>query len=356
MKKRYLIAGLVVLIAFLAYSQRGFIALQVLPGAIEKAMSGNMLNELEDGLHISLCGAGGPMPDPVRSGPCVAVIAGKNLFVVDAGSGGARNLGRLRYPLGDITALFLTHFHSDHIDGLGELAMMRWVNGANISPLPVYGPEGVSRIVDGINDAYARDATYRNDHHGDSVAPLTGMGMKARDIGTPEEGESIVVYDSGGAKVEMILVDHYPVRPAVAYRFSYANRTLLISGDTVKSANIEKFAQDIDLLVHEALAPNLVMIMNAAAQVSGNAGMAKITTDILDYHATPVEAAETARDAGVGHLLYYHIVPPLLLPGSEAVWLAGVDEVFDDYTVGVDGVTISLPANSAEIRLVKSGM
>ena len=96
--------------------------------------------------------------------------------------------------------------------------------------------------------------------------------------------------------------------------------------------------------------------MNAAARTVGDQRMAKITHDILDYHATPVQAAETARDAGVGHLLYYHIVPPLTLPGAQAAWLEGVDEVFSDYTVGQDGVTFTLPPDGDEIIKVRSGL
>ena len=61
--------------------------------------------------------------------------------------------------------------------------------------------------------------------------------------------------------------------------------------------------------------------------------------DVPDYHASPVEAAETARDAGVGHLLYYHIVPPIVVPGQETLWLNGAGEIFPDYTVGYDGVS-----------------
>jgi ribonuclease Z len=131
---------------------------------------------------------------------------------------------------------------------------------------------------------------------------------------------------------------------------------VLISGDTAKSANIEKFAQGVDLLVHEALSPQLVNMMNATAKKVGNSILEKITHDILDYHASPVEAAETARDADVGHLLYYHIVPPLIFPGAEAVWLEGVDEVFSDYTMGLDGTTFTLPPNSDEIIKVRDGI
>ena len=94
--------------------------------------------------------------------------------------------------------------------------------------------------------------------------------------------------------------------------------------------------------------------MNAAATKNGNAVMERITFDILDYHASPKEAAETARAAGVGHLLYYHIVPPLVFPGQGS-FLDGADDIFPDYTVGQDGVSFSLPAYSDEIK-IRSGL
>jgi len=75
---------------------------------------------------------------------------------------------------------------------------------------------------------------------------------------------------------------------------------------------------------------------------------------VLDYHTSPVEAAEIARDAEVGHLLYYHVVPPIDIPGLEAVWLDGVDDIFKKYTLGLDGTLFTLPSNSQKIIKVKS--
>ena len=104
-----------------------------------------------------------------------------------------------------------------------------------------------------------------------------------------------------------------PVDPAVGLLIKiYKGRTALITGDTYESAVVEQHANVIDLLVHEELAPNLVTIMNAAAAKNGNAVMEKITFNILDYHASSKEATEIARAAGVGHLLYYPIVPRLV--------------------------------------------
>jgi ribonuclease Z len=97
-------------------------------------------------------------------------------------------------------------------------------------------------------------------------------------------------------------------------------------------------------------------MLNTAAEDQGNEILAKITHDILDYHASPVEAAETARDAGVGHLLYYHIVPPIQVPGQGELWLDGAADVFPNYTIGEDGVGFSMPADGSEILQVSEGL
>jgi ribonuclease Z len=90
--------------------------------------------ELPDGLHVFMCGSGSPMPDPARAGPCVGVIAGSHAMVFDIGSGGARRLARMGFPVGRLEKIYLTHLHSDHIDGLGELMLQAWVGGSRSTP------------------------------------------------------------------------------------------------------------------------------------------------------------------------------------------------------------------------------
>lgn len=331
---------------------RDAITLKLMERTLDKNLAESLVTDLPDGLHVYLCGAGSPMVDLKRSGPCTAIIVGDEVFVVDTGSSATKVLQQGRVPLGNIEGVFLTHFHSDHIDGLGELIMQRWANGQRTDALPVIAPHGVQRVVKGFNLSYFLDDGYRIAHHSEKIMPPTGSNAEAVPFKVPMKGEGLVVFEKDELKVTAFQVDHRPVAPAVGYRFDYKGRSVVISGDTVKSAIVAKFATDTDVLIHEALSKELVnMINNRAAQIGRN-NIATIAHDILDYHTTPVEAAETAQEAQVGHLLFNHIVPPLPIQPLENVFVKGVDEVFDgEFTIGKDGTFVTLPANSKEIKI-----
>jgi ribonuclease Z len=356
MQKRYVVLLIILLMAIVGFSQRDNLVTRLLQVGIDRQFSTNTLSSLGDGLHVALCGAGSPLPAPRASGPCVAVAAGDAMYVVDVGTDSPRNLARMGWAASALEGAFITHFHSDHIDGLGELMTLRWAGGSFESPLPVHGPSGIERVVNGFNEAYAQDFIYRQAHHGDSVAPLEAAGGIAKPFLKPASGQTAKLVDKDGLTIEAFSVTHSPVEPAVGYRFTYKGRTLVISGDTIKDQNIVEMSRGADLLVHEALAANLVALLNEGARNNGQEIMAKITHDIPDYHATPMDAAETAAEAGVGHLVYYHIVPALLIPGQERLFLNGAQDVFPNFTIGYDGVAFTLPPDSDDIIQISDGL
>lgn len=348
--------GLLVLAGVLNRTIGDRLVLKLMQRQVVANLSGASFAEFGDGLNIVLCGSGSPFPDVKRAGPCVAVIAGQQVLIIDTGSGSARNLAPAGVPAGKIAAVLLTHFHSDHIDGLGELLLQRWGNGAHTSPTPVIGPTGVEQVVAGFNMAYAQDFTYRVAHHGPKIIPPGGGGGVAQPFGMPAPGEGKVVYEHGGLKVTAFAVDHRPIEPAVGYRIDYKGRSAVISGDTIKSANLAQFAKGADVLLHEALAPQLVSVISAGAKEAGAANIEQISHDILNYHTTPVEAAEIAQGAGVKQLVFYHLVPVLPIKRLEPIFLRGVADVYKGgVTIAQDRSWISLPANSAEVKLGRRG-
>lgn len=304
---------------------------------------------LPDGLHVGLCGSGSPFPDEQRGGPCTLVLAGKRLFVFDAGNAATRNIGRMGFAHGRIEAVFLTHFHSDHIDGLGELMLQRWVAGGNRAPLAVHGPAGVEQVVQGLMQAYRQDQGYRVAHHGEATVSQSGFGAQALAFTPGADGRAILLQDAD-LEISAFVVDHAPVQPSVGYRIRYKDRTLVLSGDTKKSAAVQREAAGVDLLVHEALSEPLLGALRQVAASQGRTRLEKILLDIVDYHSTPEQAAQTARDAKVRYLLLNHIVPPLPLPGMEKAFLGDAPNIYSGpLRVGRDGDLLSLPAGSSAI-------
>lgn len=304
-----------------------------------------------DALHVITTGTGAPLPDPKRVGPQAVVVAGDQMLVFDTGPGSTRQLALTGLNISSVNALFLTHFHSDHISDLGEFMLQHWTGTGVTEPLKIYGPPGVEEVVDGFLTAYRLDRGYRIDHHGADVMPPSGFGCVAHtfDLGT-DLMSSDVVYEAGDVQVIAFNVDHPPVVPAVGFRVNYKDRSVMITGDTIYSDSLIHHAMGADLMVSDSLNHKMSQWVADAGQDMDN-NLSSVTEDIQESHIRPEEAALVAKEAGVPVLIITHVLPPVpdqlinpFLREARAIYSG-------ELRMANDGTLISLPVNSDQYSI-----
>jgi ribonuclease Z len=249
-----------------------------------------MAEPSHDTFRITLLGSGAPPPRLDRFGPSTLVEAGNEKFIFDAGRGAMQRLHQLGIPFSDITGMFLTHHHSDHVVGFPDLWLTGWIGrpwGKRNVPFQIWGPEGTRQMMEHLPKAFAVDIRVRSRNY-----PPEGVRLEARDVG---EG---VVFDSHGIKVVAFEVDHGGEElPAYGYRIDYQGRAVVISGDTTFNENLIRHSQSVDLIVHEVIA------------ISGSApeGQEQLKR-IAGNHTTPEQATEVFSRFKPKLAVYNHLL------------------------------------------------
>ena len=266
-------------------------------------------------MKITLLGTGSPIPDPLRAGPCTLVQAGGENVMVDCGRGAMMRLMAAGVFPGMVSTCLVTHLHSDHITDLNDLVTSRWVMMPVNVPLRVIGPPGIRAVVDAMLQMLTPDQQYRHDHHDDLRAngPLT---VNVEEVGP---GDSFTIGAVSGTVHE---TDHRPVRPSIGFRLEHDGKAVALAGDTVPCAGVDEMCHDADAYVQTVIRHDLV---SALADALPNGERMR---DILDYHSSVEQAAQTAARAGVKNLVLTHYVPPMA-PGQEDDWKAQATAHFD---------------------------
>jgi ribonuclease Z len=247
--------------------------------------------------RVTLLGTGAPPPVLNRFGPSTLVEAGRRKFIFDAGRGAMQRLHQLGIPFADISGIFLTHHHSDHVVGFPDLWLTGWIGrpwGKRNVPLPVWGPEGTKEMMEYLPKAFAVDIRVRSHNY-----PLEGVKLLPTEI---TEG---TVFDQDGVKVTAFKVDHFAEKlPAYGYRIDYRGASAVLSGDTTFNENLIEHARGADLIVHEVTA--------ASGSAAENAEQLK---RISANHTTPEQAAVVFSRARPKLAVYNHL---LLFGGAKA--------------------------------------
>ena len=283
-------------------------------------------------LTVTLLGTGCPPAVMNRFGPSTLVEAGEQKFLFDAGRGALQRLVQLNVPWQAIDSLFFTHLHSDHVVGFPDLWLTGWLiaPGRNV-PLQVWGPTGTADMMSHLREAYKYDIAVRIEN--DRATP-DGITLLVDEV---REG---VVYQKNGVRVTAFEVDHAPVKPAFGYRIDYAGHSIVLSGDTRVSEKLIRYAEGVDVLVHEVFVPETLQRAGVPPERARN---------IIDYHTTAEQAGRVFARTKPKLAVYSHICMPaateqdLLVPTREAY--AGPLEIGEDLmAIDIDnGVSIRKP-------------
>jgi ribonuclease Z len=254
-----------------------------------------------------ILGSGSPLPDAARAGPSTLVRTQAGDLLVDCGRGVLMRAAGAGSGAGALRAVLLTHLHSDHTTDLNDVITSRWVTSFQPNPLIVYGPVGTTTLVAQTEAMLEADIGYRLAHHADLTWPPSTEAIECTDG---------VVLSEGAVRLSVAPTDHAPVRPTVAFRVDEADASVVLAGDTVPCAGLDRLCAGADVLVHTVVRRDLIEPV----------GLARLT-DVLDYHSSVEDAARTATRAGVGTLVLTHLVPAPQ-PGTEEEWSALASEHF----------------------------
>lgn len=299
--------------------------------AIRKQLTGSEPDPAymaDDGrVRILTCGTGSPELSRAAQA-CTMVAAGGRMFLFDVGEGSTRSLNNSKVDLARINHVFLTHFHSDHFNGLGAFVNQRWNWGATTA-LEVSGPPGVEQVVDGINGAYTLDVGYRTDDMANLAGEIAAATAKPVPTPIPLGQNSVRVYDEGGVTIDAVAVDHEPVDPAYGYVLRYQGKKVFVSGDTIVTPKTLPAMQDADVVVHEAYATHMVERAIPIMRDLGLDSDADIAQGTGHYHADTIALAEQAQQAGVDHLVLTHLIPYADNLVTRKMFVSGMSDKYD---------------------------
>jgi ribonuclease Z len=251
-------------------------------------------------MQVIILGSGSPLPDPQRAGPSTLVRTSVGDFLFDCGRGVLMRAAAAGSGARAFRAVLLTHLHSDHITDLNDIYTGRWITSFQPNPLPVYGPPGTAALLEAIRTMLEPDVGYRLAHHDDLQWPPSAAVT---------EVESGVVFVEGAVRITAAPTDHAPVRPTLGYRIRDGGQSVVIAGDTVPCPGLDELSTGAGVLVHTVVRRDLIEQF----------GLPRLS-DVLDYHSSVAQAAQTASRNGVDTLLLTHLVPTPAA-GTEQEWL-----------------------------------
>ncbi len=185
-------------------------------------------------MRLTILGSGTVVPSGLRNSAGYFVELPDALVMMDCGAGTVHALARYGLPWEDMTHLFVSHFHIDHIGELASLlfAFQYGTESPRNEPLTIIGPIGLDRIADGLKTAFGQRL----------------FGAKCPVIlRTVIPGETLNL----GAESALSVAKTPHTDESLAVRIESHGRAICYTGDTDYSEELASFFSKADLLISE---------------------------------------------------------------------------------------------------------
>ena len=269
---------------------------------------------------VIVLGSGTPNPNPDRYGSSYAVVVEDKAYIVDFGPGSVRRMAEMsptwggafkQLELQNISIAFLTHIHSDHSVGLSDLILTPWVMGRE-TELILFGPPGLKKMAEYITKAYEDDINYRL--YGSQ--PANNKGYKTNVTEINKEG---TIYKDEKVEVIAFTNNHGDFTNSFGFLFITNDKKILFSGDTALSDNLIKYADDLDILIHEVYSSETFKNKTPDWQKYHN-----------EHHTSSIDLGKLANKIKPKKLVLSHIL----------FWGATEESLINDVEINFDGEII----------------
>jgi len=280
----------------------------------------------------------------------------------DAGRGTTMRLSQINVTPVQLSAIFLTHIHGDHTEGLPDIMALRWyLKGPKVDivcsadTVSLFGSVNSCRnYITHIADAFLQSGEVAERISEDRTRLGGGPAELANVLTFEPNEEPQLVWTSGDVKVSAIRSTH--IAGHASYRVDTPAGSVVIGGDASNdtpapprshstSDQVERLAHGTDVIVHSTIHP-----------VLGPDRGSGFPAPIFYRQSSATDLGAMAKRVGAKYLMLTHLAPSLGtarhnrwdVPGgplTEADYRKAVEESgFTGKTiVGTDLTTLRLP-------------
>lgn len=205
-------------------------------------------------MKITCLGTGSPEAHARRASSGYLVEIGDDKILLDCGGGVVSRLIEAGHRPSDITHIFFTHLHSDHMMDYARLVHSAWDEGK--IDLKVWGPAPLASITTklfGVDGVFATDLIARTQLQGSLDVWTARGGTVPRPWPQPNITEitDSVIYEGDGWRLTAANAPHaQPYLDCMGFRIDAGDKAFVYSGDSALCEEMASLCQNADLLIH----------------------------------------------------------------------------------------------------------